>query len=244
VKYDTRLLFPSTSEVYGMCPDREFNEESSPLVLGPISKQRWIYSCAKQLLDRVIWAYGHEKKLRFTLFRPFNWIGPNLDDIDTPKEGSSRVVTQFLGHFLRGEPVSLVDGGRQRRSFTFIEDGTDALMRIIANKDNCADGRIFNLGNPENDCSIRELADLMLDVLSEFKGYEDIRKRSVIRDVAAREYYGPDYQDMQARLPDIRNARTRLGWEPKVDLREALRRTAAYYLERRAGKAKARRKGL
>jgi nucleoside-diphosphate-sugar epimerase len=239
VKYDTRLVFPSTSEVYGMCPDPAFSEETSPLVLGPITKQRWIYSCAKQLLDRVIWAYGQEGKLRFTLIRPFNWIGPNLDDIDAPKEGSSRVVTQFLGHLLRGEPLHIVEGGRQRRSFTFIEDGIDALLRIIANENGCADGHIFNLGNPQNDCSIRELAELMIEVLSEFEGYEDVRQRARMEVVGAKDYYGPDYQDMQTRVPDITNARTRLGWEPRVGLREALRRTIAYYVERRGGAAHA-----
>ena len=76
LKYDTRVVFPSTSEIYGMCEDEAFNEETSNLVLGPISKHRWIYSCSKQLLDRVIWAYGKQQGLRFTLFRPFNWVGP------------------------------------------------------------------------------------------------------------------------------------------------------------------------
>ncbi|MFX7879189.1 NAD-dependent epimerase/dehydratase family protein, partial [Acinetobacter baumannii] len=77
--------------------------DSSPLVYGPINKPRWIYSCAKQLMDRVIWGYGMEAGLNFTLFRPFNWIGAGLDSIHTPKEGSSRVVTQFFGHIVRGE---------------------------------------------------------------------------------------------------------------------------------------------
>jgi len=243
VKYGTRLVFPSTSEVYGMCPDPLFNEETSPLVLGPITKQRWIYSCAKQLLDRVIWAYGSAGKLRFTLFRPFNWIGPNLDNVDVPKEGSSRVVTQFLGHLLRGEPLHLVDGGQQRRSFTFIEDGIDALMRIIANRNGCADGRIFNIGNPANDCSIRELAETMIDVLSEFPGYEGVRGRAQIEEVKAASYYGPDYQDMQTRVPDITSTRAHLGWEPKVGLREALRRTVAFYVERRTGNSQVGRSG-
>jgi len=233
VKYDRRVIFPSTSEVYGMCPDAQFNEETSPLVLGPICKQRWIYSCAKQLMDRVIWAYGSEKKLRFTLFRPFNWIGPNLDDIDTPKEGSSRVVTQFLGHLLRNEPIRLVDGGQQRRSFTFIDDGIEALMRIIANKDRCADGQIFNLGNPKNDCSIRELAQIMIEVMEEFPALKGVKDQAVIEEVSAKTYYGPDYQDMQTRVPDIARAKARLGWEPRVDLREALRRTVKYYVQRR-----------
>ena len=61
VRYGKRVVFPSTSEVYGMCPDAEFDEERSTLVYGPIHKQRWIYSCSKQLLDRVIWAYGVQR---------------------------------------------------------------------------------------------------------------------------------------------------------------------------------------
>ena len=115
VKYGKRILFPSTSEVYGMCRDREFDPDTSELVLGPIAKQRWIYSCSKQLMDRVIWAYGADGRLDFTLFRPFNWIGAGLDSIHTPKEGSSRVITQFLGHIVRGENIKLVDGGTQKQ---------------------------------------------------------------------------------------------------------------------------------
>ena len=132
VKYKKHLVFPSTSEVYGMCSDAEFDSATSNLVYGPIHKQRWIYACSKQLMDRVIWGYGMEG-LRFTLFRPFNWIGPGLDSIYTPKEGSSRVVTQFLGHIVRGEPINLVDGGEQKRAFTYIDDGIDALMKILHN---------------------------------------------------------------------------------------------------------------
>ena len=105
VKYKKRLLFPSTSEVYGMCPDAEFHPSESELVLGPISKPRWIYSCSKQLMDRVIAAYGQQEDFEYTLFRPFNWIGPGLDSIHTPKEGSSRVVR--LRHILH-ERLSLL----------------------------------------------------------------------------------------------------------------------------------------
>ncbi|UNM06335.1 MAG: NAD-dependent epimerase/dehydratase family protein [Holosporaceae bacterium] len=74
-QYKKRIIFPSTSEVYGMSSDTPFDEEKSNLVLGPIHKQRWIYSCAKQMLDRVIYAYGIHEKLDYTLFRPFNWLG-------------------------------------------------------------------------------------------------------------------------------------------------------------------------
>ena len=80
-----------------MCEDAAFHPYESNQVLGPIAKPRWIYSCAKQLMDRVIAAYGQQEGLKYTLFRPFNWIGSGLDSLHTQKEGSSRVVTQFLG---------------------------------------------------------------------------------------------------------------------------------------------------
>ncbi|HSU43696.1 MAG TPA: bifunctional UDP-4-keto-pentose/UDP-xylose synthase, partial [Casimicrobiaceae bacterium] len=134
VRHRKRLVFPSTSEVYGMCSDAEFDPARSDLVLGPINKPRWIYSCAKQLMDRVIHAYGQQDGLDYTLFRPFNWIGAGLDSINTAKEGSSRVITQFLGHIVRGEPIQLVDGGTQKRAFTYIDDGIGALMKIIDNR--------------------------------------------------------------------------------------------------------------
>src|SRR5476651_518791 len=85
-QYKKRVVFPSTSEVYGMSQDAIFDEEASNLVLGPIHKQRWIYSCSKQLLDRVIYAYGIRDGLDYTLFRPFNWVGPRLDNIYSSKE--------------------------------------------------------------------------------------------------------------------------------------------------------------
>jgi nucleoside-diphosphate-sugar epimerase len=149
VKYGKRVLFPSTSEVYGMCADAEFDPYQSSLVLGPIDKQRWIYSCSKQLMDRVIYAYGSMGQLDFTLFRPFNWIGAGSTRSTPPKEGSSRVITQFFGHIVRGEPIKLVEGGGQKRAFTYIDDGIEGLMRIIEKpRVELATGQIYNVGNP------------------------------------------------------------------------------------------------
>ena len=230
VKYRKRVVFPSTSEVYGMSPDREFDEESSPLMLGPINKERWIYSCAKQMLDRVIYAYGEHEGLRYTLFRPFNWIGPKLDSISTAKEGSSRVLTQFLYNVLAGEPIQLVDGGAQRRSFTFVEDGIDCLMKIISDENGCASGRIFNIGNPGNDLSVRELAEKLLALVREYPAYREKAERCQIVDVSSEEYYGKGYQDMLTRVPSIGNAKRHLGWEPVTGIDEALRKTLEFYL--------------
>jgi nucleoside-diphosphate-sugar epimerase len=230
VRYGKRVMFPSTSEVYGMNPESEFDEETSNFVLGPIAKQRWIYACSKQLLDRVIYAYGFEKKLDYTLFRPFNWIGPKLDNIWAAKEGSSRVLTQFIGNIIRRENIQLVDGGSQRRCFLYIDDAIDALIRIIENRDGKASKQIFNIGNAKNDLSIRELAELLIKMIARYPGYENIAREMKIVSVAAEEYYGKGYQDITLRVPSIRNAERYLGWHPTTDLETAVRKTLDYYL--------------
>jgi len=230
VKYRRRVVFPSTSEVYGMSTDPEFDEDTSPLVLGPINKPRWIYSCSKQLLDRVIAAYGQQEGLRYTLFRPFNWIGPKLDDIDAAKEGSSRVVTQFIINLFRGEPIRLVDGGEQKRCFTWVEDGISGLMAIIADERGTANGQIFNIGNPTNECSVKELAEKLARLYEARRGEIPNYTPPRIEGVNSAAYYGKGYQDMLTRVPSVRNARERLGWAPKTGIDEALRKTLDFYL--------------
>ena len=224
VKYKKRLIFPSTSEVYGMSDDAAFHPYESNLVLGPIDKQRWIYSCSKQMLDRVIWAYGQEQNFDFTLFRPFNWIGTGLDRLSANKEGNSRVITQFLGNIVRGQSIHLVDGGLQKRAFTYIDDGIDALMKIIENKDNVATGKIYNIGNPDNNWSIKELAEKMIALANKYPEYQKYAHEAKIIDTTAEGYYGKGYQDVQNRVPYIENTKKELSWEPKVTMDDALRR--------------------
>ncbi len=224
VKYNKHLVFPSTSEVYGMCHDEEFDPENSELICGPINKPRWIYSNSKQLMDRVIWGYGMQDNLNFTLFRPFNWIGAGLDSINTPKEGSSRVVTQFLGHIIRGNNISLVDGGHQKRAFTYIDDGIDALMKIIDNKNGVATGKIYNIGNPINNFAIRDLAEMMLKLAGEYPEYRDSAKKVKIVETTSDAYYGKGYQDVQNRVPKITNTCEELGWKPTTTMADTLRK--------------------
>src|SRR3954462_15582389 len=202
-KYRKRIIFPSPSEVYGMCPDAELDEATSPLVYGPIERQRWIYACSKQLLDRVIYAYGVRDGVDYTLFRPFNWIGPKLDDVFEPKEGSSRLFTQFISNVIFRKPLQLVDGGKQSRSFTYIDDGIDALLRIIENKDGAASRKTFNLGNPDNNVSVAELARLIIDAFKEYPDYREHAERAQVITVPAQEYFGTGYQDIQTRVPSI-----------------------------------------
>jgi nucleoside-diphosphate-sugar epimerase len=229
VKYRKRVVFPSTSEVYGMCTDEAFDPAVSNLVYGPINKPRWIYACSKQLMDRVIHAYGQEQGLDFTLFRPFNWIGPGLDSLHTPKEGSSRVITQFLGQIVRGEPIHLVDGGLQRRCFLDVDDGVDALVRILEDRNGRARSSIYNIGNPANDLSVRELAELMLQMAAQQPEFRERAALVELRETSSGEYYGNGYQDVQRRVPSIEKTMGDLDWAPRVTMRQALDRLFDHY---------------
>lgn len=230
-QYKKRVIFPSTSEVYGMCPDESFDEESSNCVTGPICKQRWIYSCSKQMMDRVIYALGIRDGLDYALFRPFNWIGPKLDDISNPQYGSSRVVTQFLSNILHGRDLNVVDGGNQVRCFTYISDGVDALIKIIKNKDNCAFRQIFNIGNPKNEMSIRDLAHKIKAMALNYDKVKENAENVKIVEVSSGNYYGDSYQDVNKRVPSITKAETLLGWTPVVDMDELLTRTMGFYFK-------------
>lgn len=230
VKFGKRIIFPSTSEVYGMCSDPEFDEEASNLVMGPIHKERWIYSNSKQLLDRVIYAYGKHHELAYTLFRPFNWYGPKLDNIFNPKPGGSRVLTQFIGNILRGEDIMLVDGGKQQRSFSYIEDGINALVKMIQNENNSSHNKIFNVGNPTENVSIRKLAEMLIERIKTYPKYAEAANKTKLIEVDAEKYYGKGYQDVSLRVPSIKRAERDLDWKPRVNLEEGLKKTLDFYL--------------
>jgi UDP-4-amino-4-deoxy-L-arabinose formyltransferase / UDP-glucuronic acid dehydrogenase (UDP-4-keto-hexauronic acid decarboxylating) len=213
-----------------MCQDQEFDEDNSRLIVGPIRSQRWIYSCCKQLLDRVIWAYGQKQGLRFTLFRPFNWIGPRLDSLTSARIGSSRAITQLILNLVEGAPILLIDGGKQKRCFTDISEGVEGLFRIIENRDGVCDGRIINIGNPHNEASIRELAETLVakfnvhplrPMFPPFAGFREIESSS---------YYGAGYEDMGYRSPSIKNAQKLLGWTPAIGLAQSVEQTLDFFL--------------
>ncbi|WP_039906989.1 bifunctional UDP-4-amino-4-deoxy-L-arabinose formyltransferase/UDP-glucuronic acid oxidase ArnA [Candidatus Regiella insecticola] len=230
VKYKKRIVFPSTSEVYGMCDDKEFNEDSSRLIVGPINKQRWIYSVSKQLLDRVIWAYGAKEGLKFTLFRPFNWMGPRLDSLDAARIGSSRAITQLILDLVEGTPIKLIDGGEQKRCFTDIKDGIEALFRIIENHDNRCDGQIINIGNPADEASIRELAEMLVKHFKQHELYNRFPPFAGYKKIESSSYYGKGYQDVVHRTPCIKNARRLLNWQPKISMEETIKETLDFFL--------------
>ena len=234
-----RLIHFSTSEVYGRTaldssgqPTPEMSEDSSALCLGPIHRERWTYACAKQLLERVIWAHGQHGELRFSIVRLFNVIGPRMDFLPgVDGEGIPRVLASFMSALLRGEALSLVGGGQQRRSFMSTRDLLEAVCRIVERPAAC-DGEIFNLGNPENDVSIHQLAQLLA---AAFSARVPAAAPARFRHVTAEAFYGAGYDDSEARIPDIDKARRLLDWEPQDAMADMLPAIVDSYVREYAG---------
>jgi len=230
------LIHLSTCEVYGRRaltvdgrPARRMDEERTALFLGPIHRERWTYAAAKQLLERVIWAYGQHHGLKFTVVRPFNVIGPRMDFIPgVDGEGIPRVLAGFMHALLAGQDLVLVDGGRQRRSFLFVDEFIDALLRIV-DRPECCQGQVMNLGNDRNDVSIRTLA---REVVAAFQAQKPDAPLPRLRTQSAADFYGPGYDDSLVRIPSLAKARRFLDWRPRLTLAEMLPPIVADYLAR------------
>lgn len=238
-----RLIHFSTCEVYGktlgnflpkdspLKKDPQYyilKEDETPCIFGPVHKQRWSYACAKQLIERLIYAEGAENGLAFTIVRPFNWIGPRMDfipGVDGPKDGVPRVLACFSNNLLRGEPLKLVDGGKSQRTFVYIKDAIQAVMLMIENPIR-ANGHIFNVGNPNNEASVKELAELMTAIYCSISGEEKPATQTV--DVTSQEFYGQGYDDSDKRIPDMTLIKQQLGWEPQTSLEDLLQVTLTY----------------
>ena len=238
------LIHFSTCEVYGrtiasydphgtLDSAAVLSEETTPCILGPIAAQRWTYACAKQLLERYVYAQGEEHGLAYTIVRPFNFIGPHMDYIPgIDGEGVPRVIACFMDALLFNKPLKLVDGGKNRRTFTYIDDAVDAVMAMLVRPER-AKKHIFNIGNPANELSIEDLAHTMSAI---YKKLVPNAYLPEIIDVTGLEFYGKGYEDSDRRIPDIHNAQTLLGWNPVVPLSEALLRTIAAYIDEYASK--------
>lgn len=242
VKHGKRLVQFSTCEVYGVTvasvlgKDPKdmpvvFKEDETPLIMGPVTNQRWIYACAKQLLERVLHAYGLQEGLRWSVIRPFNFIGPRIDFLPSEASGNPRVFSHFMNALLYGTPMKLVDGGKNYRAYTYIDDAVDCIVRIIEDKNNNCDGQIFNIGKPDNELTIKELAELCKDVFDENFRQEGDPNPEIVT-VSGEEFYGKGYEDCDRRIADISKAKTLLGWEPKYDTRETVKKTMEYFVDR------------
>jgi len=222
----TRIVFPSSSEVYGLCSQQPLNATKSLLVTGPAQDQRWIYSASKQLLERFLFAVGRTEGLPFTIFRPFNWFGPRLDNSPLRINRPARVVTSFISMALSGKKLLIVGDGKQTRSFTYVSDGISAILQIIRDNGYSTNHRIFNVGNPNNLVSISDLARLVIDLVD-----TSAKRRVEIEHIDGKTLYGEGYTDIRQRIPDITELQNTLEWAPQVSLKEGLRLTIASMIE-------------
>jgi UDP-apiose/xylose synthase len=239
------LMHFSTSEVYGRTlssylpdgdaledPDLfELREDSTPLIMGPVVNQRWTYACAKQMIERYIYAHHSSTGMPFTIIRPLNFFGPKMDYIPRrAEEGVPRVLACFMAALLNREPMQLVDGGSARRTIVAVEEAMEAIERAL-DRPAQAKNRTFNIGNRANEVNMRELAFAMRDAYADLTGDESYRQHPVV-DVSAEEFYGPGYEDCDRRMPDLSLAERHLGWTASRNLREILLPTMRDYHDR------------
>jgi len=205
-----KLVFiASTSEVYGKSTDVPFRE-AADLVLGPSAKHRWAYACSKLIDEFLALAYWKEKKLPVVIVRLFNTVGPR----QTGQYGM--VVPTFVRQALAGQPITVFGDGTQQRSFTYVGDVVEALVRLAADKR--AIGEVFNIGNM-GEITIADLAARVKAMTGSC---------SPIHYIPYDQAYEEGFEDMPRRVPDISKIREFVGYEPKVQLDEILRTVIEY----------------
>jgi UDP-glucuronate decarboxylase len=198
-----KIFQASTSEVYG---DPQVHPQTEDYWghVNPIG-ERSCYDEGKRCAETLFFDYYRQHRLRIKVARIFNTYGPNMH----PNDG--RVVSNFIMQALRGDPITLFGDGSQTRSFCYVDDLIDGFIRLMGTVD-AITGPI-NLGNP-NEFTIRELAEMVIALTSS-------KSRLVSRPLPS--------DDPLQRQPNIAEARSRLNWEPKIQLEEGLRKTIRYF---------------
>ena len=248
VEFNKHLIHFSTCEIYGRTlssyglPASDpknyiLDEETTPMIMGPVSAQRWCYACAKQLVERLIYANGTQNGLKFTIVRPYNWIGPRMDyipGVDGKDDGQPRVLASFMTALMKEEPLVLVNGGEVFRTFCAVEDAIDAVCKMVEAPEK-SQGHAFNVGNPDNNIKVSDLAEMMINMYSEITG----KPKGTTRTVSGVEYYGPGYEDSDLRIPSMRLIEQQLGWTPPTSLKSAMEATMKVFIEKYADKVQA-----
>jgi UDP-glucose 4-epimerase len=204
-----KVIFSSTSEVYGKNEMLPFSEESNR-VLGPTTKHRWCYATAKALDEHMCFAYA-EKGLPVTVLRYFNSYGPRATS--TQYGG---VVPKFISAALKEEPITVYGDGRQTRCFTFIDDTVKGTLLSMDEKFN---NQVFNIGSNQL-ISINELAEKVKEIT---------QSSSPIVHIPYELAYGTGYEDTLNRTPDLTKVKKLLKFEPTVLLDDGLNRTIDWF---------------
>jgi UDP-glucose 4-epimerase len=203
-EYGTRVIFSSTSEIFGKNPAVPWDEQGDR-VLGPTSVDRWSYSSSKAVCEHMLYGIHRQCGLPFSIVRFFNAYGP--------RQNSYFVVSQSIYRVLRNEQPLLYDDGTMTRCFTYIDDIIRGLVEIAVNPQ--AAGEDFNLGNSV-EVTMKEVVETILRTTGSTVGYKifDTQKE-----------YGDRYEDIPRRIPKVEKAARFLGWKAEIQLAEGVRRT-------------------
>ena len=205
-----KVVFTSTSEVYGKNAQVPFQEESAR-VYGPSTADRWCYAISKSAAEHLCFGFVR-KGLPLVIVRYFNVYGPHADS-----SAYGGVASRFINQILTNKPLTVHGNGSQTRCFTFIKDIVRGTIEAGTRPE--AEGKIFNLGH-RRETSILELARIIL-AASNSKGEIIFQPHA--------EFYGPHYEDIPRRIPDLSNAEQLLDYHPQVSLEDGLRTTISWY---------------
>lgn len=214
-RYKKKVLIASTSEVYGKIMNGDNPKplvETADRLMGATTKRRWAYACSKAFDEFLALAYYEEKKLPIIIARLFNTVGPR----QTGQYGM--VLPNFVQKALIGKPIIVYGDGSQSRSFTHISDVVEALTKLMAEPR--AVGNIVNVGNEEEVC-IKDLAIMVKEMAGSSSDIEFIPYERA---------YGPGFEDMQRRSPDITRLKKLIGYQPRNNLKLIIQSVIDYYL--------------
>jgi UDP-glucose 4-epimerase len=209
-RFKKKVLIASTSEIYGKHVEHSLSEDDNR-VMGTVKKRRWAYACSKALDEFLALAYHDEKKLPVVIARLFNTVGPR----QTGQYGM--VLPNFVQSALLGKPITVFGDGTQSRSFTHVLDVVDALVKLMAEPR--AEGDVFNVGN-DHEVTIQDLARKVKEMTG---------SRSEIEFIPYEKAYGPGFEDMERRCPNIAKIRDLIGFEPKHDLMAIIQSVIDYF---------------
>ena len=209
-RFKKKVLIASTSEIYGKHLEHTLAEDDNR-VMGTVKKRRWAYACSKTLDEFLALAYFDEKKLPVVIARLFNTVGPR----QTGRYGM--VLPNFVQSALLGKPITVYGDGTQSRSFTYVNDVVGALSRLMDEPK--AEGEIFNVGN-DKEITINELARKVKEMTG---------SSSEIEYIPYEKAYGPSFEDMERRCPNIEKIKNFIGFEPSHDLEAIIQSVIDYF---------------
>jgi len=205
-----KVVVASTSEVYGKSADVPFREDAD-LVMGATVKHRWAYACSKAIDEFLALAYYKERGLPVIIVRFFNTVGPR----QTGQYGM--VLPSFVRQALAGEPITVFGDGTQSRSFTYVGDVVECLLKLV--NEPKAVGQVFNIGNKE-EVTILRLAEIVKSLTG---------SASPIEFIPYDKAYEEGFEDMPRRVPDLAKVQRLVGYEPKVQLNEIIGKVIEYF---------------